>query len=348
MVRLLCFLLAVTWVGNAVAQTRLIPATDPALEYVGRFDFSNPSKPAFMYTGCTIRTGFTGTSIAIKLTDDSLRNWYAVKLDDSLFTFKADRSDGVYQLAKNLPDKKHTLEIFRRTEWHGGTTRFEGLLVDEGRKIYALARLKRTIEFIGNSLTCGYGNEGKRREEHFAYETENGYEAYGALVARALQANYVAVCRSGIGMYQSYGGDQEFAQPNLYEEIVVGSKKVWNYAKHQVDVVVIELGANDLAKPLDSAAFASAYVRFVKRIRAHYPRATIICAAGPEDKINDQSKFQSYVMAVTNELRKLDKGVHYFYFGVVSSNGSDWHPNLEEHKQMAAVLLPYIKQLTGW
>lgn len=348
MIRLFCVFLAVIWVSDVVAQTREVSATDPALEYVGRFDFSNPSKPAFMYTGCTIRAGFTGTSMAIKLTDDSLRNWFTVKVDDSLFSFKADRSDGVYSLAKNLPDKKHTLEIFRRTEWHGGTTRFEGLFIDEGKKVYPLVRLKRTVEFIGNSLTCGYGNEGKNREEHFTYETENGYEAYGALIARSLQANYVAVCRSGIGMYQSYGGDQQFAQTHLYEEIVVGSRSAWNYTKHQVDVVVIELGSNDLEKPLDSAAFTSAYVHFVKRLRGHYPRALIICAAGPEDQANDQSKFQSYVKSVTDELRKLDKGVHYFYFGIVSSHGSDWHPNLEEHKQMAAALLPYIKRLTGW
>ncbi len=333
---------------HLIAQTRVIPADDESIEYVGRFDFTEPLKPVFMYSGSAIRTGFTGTSISIKLTDDSLRNWYTVKLDDSIFIFKTSNANGLYQLAKDLPDKKHSLEIVRRTEWHGGNTTFESFVIDAGKKLFALPKLKRTIEFIGNSVTCGYGNEGKSREEHFAYETEDGYRAYGALVAKALHANYVAVCRSGIGMYQSYGGERDFVQPRLYDEIVVGSKAVWSYENNQPDVVVIELGANDLAKPLDSAAFADAYTQFIKKIRSQYRRAKIVCAAGPDDVADSKSKFQSYVKAVTDQFAATDKQVYYFYFGIIGFHGSDWHPNLEEHRQMAAVLLPFVKKVAGW
>src|SRR5689334_2801790 len=88
------------------AQQSNVPATDPSIEYVGRFDFKVPSSPAFMYSGCMIRTGFTGTSISIKLEDDSLRNWFTVRLDDSLFTFKLNNANGVYLLGKNLHNRK--------------------------------------------------------------------------------------------------------------------------------------------------------------------------------------------------------------------------------------------------
>ncbi len=252
---------------NVAAQQINVPANDPSIEYVGRFDFSNPSRPAFMYSGCMIKTGFTGTSIAVKFEDDSLRNWFTVKLDDSVFTFKSNSASGLYELAKHLHNGKHSIEISRRTEWHGGNTRFNGFVVDAGNKLFKLPKRSRTIEFIGNSLTCGYGNEGKSRQEHFNYETENDYHTYGTLVARAVNANYVAVCRSGIGMYQSYGGEKDFVQPKLYDEIIVGSKTVWDYKNHQPDVVIIELGSNDLAKPLDSTAFVDTYVQFVKKIR---------------------------------------------------------------------------------
>ncbi|MBX3256552.1 MAG: hypothetical protein KF862_20620 [Chitinophagaceae bacterium] len=331
-----------------LGQQQTIRANNPSIEYVGRFDFTDPLRPAFMYSGCMIRTGFTGTSVSIKLADDSLRNWFTVKLDDSIFTFKSGHAGALYQLAKNLPDKAHSLEISRRTEWHGGNTRVEAFIIDEGSRLFSLPGLKRTIEFIGNSLTCGYGNEGKSREEHFTYETENNYYTYGTLVARAVNANYIAVCRSGIGMYQSYGGDTGFVQPKLYDEIVVGSKAVWNYKKNQPDVVVIELGANDLAKPLDSAAFANAYIRFIKKIRQQYLRAKIVCAAGPNESGDVGSKFQSYIKAVTNHFKGADKQVYYFDFGIIDSNGSDWHPNIKEHEQMAAALLPFIKKITGW
>ncbi|MGC3944727.1 MAG: SGNH/GDSL hydrolase family protein [Chryseolinea sp.] len=331
-----------------VSAQNIVNADDPAIEYVGRFDFANRQLPAFMYSGCMIRTGFTGTSISIELQDDSLRNWYTVRLDDSVFVFKSDNKEGKYSLANNLRDGKHSIEISRRTEWHGGTSHFSGFVIDQDKKVFKLPKLKRTIEFIGNSLTCGYGNEGKSREEHFSYDTENNYHTYGTLVARSVKANYVSVCRSGIGMYQSYGGEKDFVQPELYDELVVGSKTVWNYKSNQPDLVVIELGSNDLAKPLDSAAFAGAYIRFVKKIRGNYPTARIICAAGPDGLDDKNSKFQSYVKAITEALSVTDKRVHYFYFGKIDSNGSDWHPNLEEHEQMADKLLPFVKKVTGW
>ena len=333
---------------HLAAQTKEIAADNAAIGYTGRFDFTDPAEPVFMYSGCMIRTGFTGTSITVKLVDDSLRNWFTIHLDDSLFVLKADNKDGIYLLAENLENKKHSLEISRRTEAHGGNTRFGGLLIDENAGVFPLPGKKRTIEFIGNSVTCGYGNEGTSREEHFSYATENGYLGFGAITARALNANYVAVCRSGIGMYQDYGGDTGFVQPRLYDEIVAGSKAVWDYNKHQPDVVVIELGANDLEKPLDSLAFTNAYIRFVKKIRKQYSKAKIICAAGPDLPEQKSDRFQNYVQAVARHFKTSDKNVFYFYFGIVDANGSDWHPNLEEHRQMAAALLPYIKKITGW
>lgn len=330
------------------ATSTFITAANAAIQYIGRFDFSNKVKPVFMYSGCMIKTGFTGTSVAIRLQDDSLRNWFTVKLDDSIFIFKADKKDGYYPLAKNLSNKKHTIEISRRTEWHGGNSTFSGFEIDADKALFALPKLKRTIEFIGNSLTCGYGNEGKSRQEHFSYETENNYHTYGTITARKFNANYVAVCRSGVGMYQSYGGEHDFVQPKLYDEVALNSKYFWDYKDNRPDVVVIELGANDFAKPLDSTAYVNTYIHFIKKIRQQYHNAKIVCVAGPDGPGDTSMQFQYAVKAVTNYFSSSDKAVYYFYFGKIDSNGSDWHPNLKEHEQMADVLIPFIKKITGW
>ena len=331
----------------AIAQQQkvfFIPASSPNIQYIGRFDFSEKEKPVFMYSGCTIQTAFTGTSISVLLQDDSLRNWFTVKLDDSLFIFKADKKDGVYSVAQNLPDQKHTLEIIRRTEWHGGNTAFLGFNIDEGKKLLLLKRKKRAMEFIGDSYTCGYGIEGKSREEHFTYETENNYATYGAITARAFNADYVTVCRSGIGIYQSYGGGKTFTQPNLYDEIVTNSKARWDYTKNQPQVVVIDLGANDLSVTLDSVQFVNTYIQFVQKIRLQYPKAKIICVAGPSGLGDKWLKFQSHVLAVTNHFKNTDEGIYYFKFSPFDPHGSDWHPNIKEHEQMANELIPFIKK----
>jgi lysophospholipase L1-like esterase len=329
-------------------QVFFVSAANPNIQYIGRFDFTEKENPIFMYSGCAIRTAFTGTSVSVLLKDDSLRNWFTVKLDDSMFIFKADKKDGVFSLAQNLPNQKHTLEISRRTEWHGGNTTFLGFNIDEGKKLVILKRKKRVIEFIGDSYTCGYGDEGKSREEHFKYETENNYASYGAVTSRALNAAYVAVCRSGIGMYQSYGGGKTFTQPNLYDEIVVNSKARWDYTKNQPQLVVIDLGGNDLSVDLDSAQFVNTYIQFVQKIRLQYHKAKIICAAGPSGLGDKWLKFQSHVLSVVNHFKNIDSSVYYFKFSPFEPHGSDWHPNVEEHQQMASELISFIKTITRW
>lgn len=346
-IRAFVLLVIITNISSCTNAQQFIPADNPAIQLVGRFDLADKSKPVFMYSGVMIRTGFSGTSVAVRLADDSLRNWFTVKLDDSIFTFKADNKKGIYSLAMHLADKKHTLEISRRTEWHGGNTTFTGFEIDEGKSLFALPKLKRTIEFIGNSLTCGYGNEGKSRQEHFTYETENNYHTYGTITARKLKANYISVCRSGIGMYQSYGGEHDFVQPKLYDEVALKSQYKWDYKNNQPDVVAIELGSNDLAKPLDSAKYVDSYIEFVNKIRTQYPIAKIICISGPLDLNDSANTFSRYVQDVVKHFNN-DTNIYHFDFGKLDSNGADWHPNVKEHEVMAARLIPFIQKVTGW
>lgn len=331
-----------------VDKSVFFDAEDPNIQYVGRFDFTNQTQPTFMYSGTEIRTTFTGTTLQLHLKDDSLKNWFTVKLDDSLFVLQSNKESGIYLLADNLTNKKHTLEIHRRTEWHGGNTRFMGFTLDAGEQLLPTKKRNRSIEFIGDSYTCGYGNEGESHDEKFSYATENNYLSYGAIIARNVEADYTGICRSGIGMYQSYGGDTSFTQPKLYNEIVAGSKAMWDYANHQPQLVVINLGSNDLSAPLDSVKFVSTYVNFVQKIRTQYPAAKIICTAGPADEGERLVRFQNLVTGVNQYFKDKDSHVYYFAFQPLTFNGSDWHPNLKEHQQMADELLVFIKDTMNW
>ena len=140
-------------------------------------------------------------------------------------------------------------------------------------KVFRPELSNRKMEFIGDSYTCGYGNEGTSPQEHFKFETENNYLSFGAITARALNAQYLAVCRSGIGIVQGYGGKRNFTMPAVYDEVVSNSSVTWDYSKYQPDVVVIDLITNDLSAPLDSTEFTGKYLEFLKRIRTNYPKA---------------------------------------------------------------------------
>ena len=70
------------------------------------------------------------------------------------------------------------------------------------------------------------------------------------------------------------------------------------YAKNQPQLVVIDLGGNDLSVDLDSTEFVNTYIQFVQKIRLQYPAAKIICVAGPSGLGDKWMKFQSHVQAV--------------------------------------------------
>ncbi|MDZ7623453.1 MAG: hypothetical protein U5J96_03270 [Ignavibacteriaceae bacterium] len=59
-----------------------IDPDDPSIEYIGRFDFSNPKSVRFDWPGTQIRTKFEGTSCSIKLKDGN--NDYNIFIDGRL------------------------------------------------------------------------------------------------------------------------------------------------------------------------------------------------------------------------------------------------------------------------
>ncbi|HLF36169.1 MAG TPA: SGNH/GDSL hydrolase family protein [Cyclobacteriaceae bacterium] len=326
-----------------------ISPADPGIQYTGRIDFSDPANPVFMYSGVSIRAAFTGTSASIILKNDSSFNHFNVSLDTIEFVLKTRREDTLYRLAENLPNTSHRLEITRITEWHGGNTVFGGLKID-GRGLVPVYGKKHRIEFIGNSITCGYGTEGKSREEHFTYETQNCLHTYAANTAKKLGADFMLVCRSGIGMYQSYGGDTSFAMPLLYEEIISGSPVKWNFENFLPDVVVIELGANDLSSKVDSARFARAYLGFLKKLRSYYPSAKIVCISGP-GSIGDEAgntKWANLVSSAATAGSETLNNLYYYPMEAVEHNGSDWHPSAAEHEILSVNLTEYLRSLMNW
>ena len=108
---------------------------------------------------------------------------------------------------------------------------------------------ERRIEFIGNSITCGYGVESENPSDPFTYETENHFYTYAARTARALKAQHLVVARSGIGVYRNYGAPRSGSKdcmPAMYEQVLfTDSTELWDHTLYTPDVVCINLGTND-------------------------------------------------------------------------------------------------------
>ena len=188
--------------------TVILP-TDSNIRYTGRININDPFRPMFVYPSVQIEACFTGTSLRMMAKPES--GYFMAEIDHAepfkvAFTGK---QDSIVQLATALPAGEHHVKLTYIIEGYQLKAEFWGFILDEDGALMRLpARPERKIEFIGNSITCGYGCESDDPNEHFSNESENHYYTYAARTARALGAEYQAVCRSGIGIYRNYDGPE--------------------------------------------------------------------------------------------------------------------------------------------
>lgn len=348
----------------------------PEISYAGRIDFTHSKKPSFCHSGVSIKTIFIGSSMQMILEDfadtkDPSMNYYTVIVDGAVQqTLEVHAGKHTYDLVSNLSKEKHTLEIFKRTECMVGASTFHAFKAPEGTVLVKPTNKAHRIEFIGDSFTCGYGNELSIAEPPegnpttgFHSKNENHYLSYSAIVARTLNTEYRCIAYSGRGMYRNNTGSEEGTLPKIYERIFPDEEgsALWDIKKEIPDVLVVKLGANDFnpesrGNELDDKAFVQAYLMFMERLRVYYPKAKIVCLTGvsmsdtwPEGR-NCLTRIIQDVQKVV-ETRKAagDAAIYYFKLDQQTAPyGEDWHASIPTHQKMAKQLTPLIKEITGW
>jgi hypothetical protein len=333
-----------------------IDADDPNIEYIGRFDFSNPKSVRFDWPGVQIRTRFEGTSCSIKLKDGN--NDYNIFIDGRLHKIIRTTADTIYVLANGLEKKTHTLLITKRTEALLGVGTFEGFILDGGKdlvKSNEIIKRKKRIEFVGDSYFTGFGTDGNSADCVFSRETQNSYLSFGPQLARKLNADYSLVAISGVGVTKNYGDSlrtSEFPLPYYYDRSCMNDTLLWDFSQWQPDAVVVRLGRNDYwQKPHPKREmFRTAYLKLLKDIRRNYPNAHIFALCSPLRR----DPHCDYISSVVNELngKNKDKKIHFVKVNVTFNPKRDFgcekHPNRFGHKKLADFLEPIIRKEMKW
>jgi lysophospholipase L1-like esterase len=347
----------------------IISPTDPFIQYTGRISFANPERPAWNFPGIQIVASFEGTSLRMIAKP---RSGYFMAQIDQAEPFKVafcGERDSVVTLATALPNGVHTVKLMYAIEGYEFYPEFWGFVLDKDKKLVETPALpSRKIEFIGNSITCGYGNEGLKKEEGFDYATENHYYSYASITARNLEAQHWVVARSGIGAYRNFAGPKTgnpesnmlaqyeyvgFAwKPDLRKEATFLSEK-WDFSRYQPDVVCINLGTNDLSTPnYDLQLLKQNYQKLLKTVRHHNPKAKIVFLTGTM-LYNKELELQKQLLdEVAAEAKNAgDQEVYRFDMAPIAGNewyGNDWHPNIYQDEKMAGELTAYLRSLMNW
>lgn len=262
------------------------------------------------------------------------------------------------------PGRRYSLVLSKRTEAFFGTVKLYSLqmasnacrVVKESRA--EVATKGPRIEFIGDSLSCGYGIEGESPCK-FSAKTENALLAFPVITAQMLNAQeYSLLCYSGKGVVRNYGAPTRTSPdpfPVYYNRTLATVRDyTWDFksSSFQPDIVVITLGGNDFstAPQPHYDEYAYGYHRLLDHVqRVNSPRkVTIFAVCGPLS----HNCYGNFTQRVVQD--RSDPLVHFVnLFGVFDPvdpgphMGCDGHPNVRGNYLMAKRLSEAIQKVIG-
>lgn len=322
-------------------------------------------------TGCEF--SFTGTSATIKIKPDSSfmtkTNQARIAIyvnGERVIDDMVDKMEEVYTVFESETAKECTVRVVKLTEAAHSTFGISAIEATCIGNIKPTENKDRFLEFIGDSITCGYGVDDLDSSHHFSTTTEDATKTYAYKTAEKLGADYSLVSLSGYGIISGYSGNGEKVPeqtiPQYYDKMgntggtylgeFVAQETEWDFSKCQPDAIVINLGTNDNSYVKNTGAkkeeFVLAYVEFLKQVREKNPNATVFCTLGIMGAelypcIEDAAELYSEETG--------DSNIYTMKFAAQSmADGiaADWHPSEKTHEKAAEKLSAYIKEVMGW
>ena len=220
------------------------------------------------------------------------------------------------------------------------------------------------MEIIGDSITCGFGNEAQNNAMLFKTSEENGWDAYGPRAARELGYDIQMICESGIaGIKPEHPLFPMHAIEDIYQytdELYANKegleKEKWDFSRHHSDIVVVNLGTNDctpirFCQDFDKIEamekwFFLRYKELIRQIRdLNGPDTFICCSLGPMEHY----LYHDIRDAVEELIEETgDKKLCCFEYvpinAMIEGYGAAGHPSMKTHERMGRELASYIRK----
>lgn len=191
---------------------------------------------------------------------------------------------------------------------------------------------RKHIEFVGDSWTCGFGNLSESELK------SDCTQAYAALVAKALDADYSLIAISGHGIVKNFGEIPPSPQslPVKYPRTQSHLSSSDPCEESVANLGVILAGENDYSfQPYpEKEAFKSAFRDLTQQMRNRHPGIRIFLAGVQRSHPCKQLEQEFF-----EEERALGK-TDLFWIDLPDLDpekplGYLWHPGLEHHSQLA-------------
>ncbi len=239
-----------------------------------------------------------------------------------------------FPLAEGLGEGIHTVRVLKSSEVDRGSYSLNAL--DAPTFLRSQKPGGPKMEFIGDSITAGYGN--LVQGGSWSVENSDACASYAYLTAEALDADFSVVALSGICVKADiWGANTNMAE--LHQYYSLRNKTPYPYDE-DTEIVVLNLGTND-GSYLDAhndygSQFTADYTAFLTHLREIYPNAYIVCIYGMMGK---NGSIELSVKSSVRKISKDDEKIVYLDIFQKNDGGANGHPDGAAHKR-------YAKQLT--
>ncbi len=327
------------------------------IHYGGRVlvsELDNVPTYTYSWPGVYFEAAFIGTEVDLRLNDSN--NILNIIVDGKAPVVLTKPGKKIYSI-NNLTEGKHHIRLEKRTETQNSTGTFEGFFIPDHSQAITLEKPQRSMEFIGDSAAIGYGIRSPKREctEEEMFSFTDTQITYAALTAKAFNADYQINALSGVGVVRNYNGgmpEQTFLSRYPY---TINDKGVPYQSNWSPNIIVIGLGGNDFATPLNPDEkwktreglqddYVEHYKNFILSLRKKHPNAHFVLLS--YDPFNKELEDQ--IARVVEKLKIKGEGkIDLVSIKPVALSACHWHPSEADHKNAAEILINYIEANPG-
>lgn len=325
------------------------------IRMLGRYSIED-DRLFFDYTLSGLEFSFTGTKCVVSFCSDFLSSEdrhavVGVFINDAKeesARLVIDKETCKYTIFSSLKEENVVIKLVKFSEAKQGTVGIEKIeIYGDEPQLAATAEKEHLFWFIGDSITCGMGNE-TTADEEFTTLKENGNLSYGAITARNLGADVEFVSYSGIGLIWGTSDDMPpMTEMYRYSGYTRGKREpqLWE-VKKEPDVICVNLGTNDtkfMESEADKEQFVSTYVDFLKELRSAHEDALLVVCYGTMQLEHKDVVEESFALY---KAQTMDENCECLIFdeGLRVGSGCGGHPTVETHKNMAEALTELLEK----
>ncbi len=304
------------------------------------------------HTACAIEFNTDSNNVLLEITADA-GVYYSVFVDGKLTKERCVTESGTnyIALARGLSDGVHNIKFVRENESRGGhSITAVNLQLDEGKSLLEKDSDKILIEFLGDSMTSGYGNLANSTTPNASdLKNQNSLKAYPYLIIDHFDFDYRILSMSGIALKERTINGVVY--PPFYDFYKVENyyaDKTLSYTSsnsQDVDIVVINLGTNDVfngslsSKDISKVEeYTDIYTNLITDI-GYRKDVKIVFVSGV---MSCHDQISSYQGAKT-KLNSLGYTDVYMYDCLSYNSGGGGHPSADEHSKVADALIKFFK-----